>query len=293
LFVAGPSIADDEDAAATARQELLRSAAKWLIGSLGAIGAVLVAGSQLSSIGSLPAGPRLTTAVVGLAVGLGGVLLSVAFAVGVLADEQYSVTELQLEWERAGFTRGPAAGPKGLRRWWLRRRYPVAFYFAENQELLAGHESPNQLYEHSVADASDADDAYVELNKMLSRATFRREMVRFSRSKKWIFLGVAIASLGITIFAWAANPGKVSTPSLRNANLTNADLHGVNLRSADLTGANLTNANLKGANLQDAVIKDAIWKNTTCPDGTNSDSTGRPDNNNVLSGGTCEGHLEP
>lgn len=45
--------------------ELLNGAAKWLIGALGAIGAVLIAGSQLSSIVSLPLGPRLVLALAG------------------------------------------------------------------------------------------------------------------------------------------------------------------------------------------------------------------------------------
>jgi uncharacterized protein YjbI with pentapeptide repeats len=37
-----------------------------------------------------------------------------------------------------------------------------------------------------------------------------------------------------------------------------------------LSGANLTDANLTNANLTNA-----IWSNTTCPDGSNSDATGR------------------
>lgn len=284
---------NDDAAAAAARQELVRTAAKWLIGSLGAIGAVLVAGSQLSSIGSLAPGPRLAIAVAGLVVGLGGVLIAIAFAVGVLAVEKYNVTELQNEWIRAGFGEPLACRPERWRDRRRRRRYPVAFYFAENRELLANHDSPLQLYEHSVADATDADEAYGELNKMLDRATNQRLMVRFARSKKWIFSGVAIASIGITVFAWAANPGKATAPSLRNGNLTNADLRGANLRDADLTGANLTNANLDGADLQGATIDHVVWQNTVCPDGTNSDAVGRLDKSNVLQGATCDGHLVP
>lgn len=273
-----------DPAGGPARQELLRSAAKWLIGSLGAIGAVLVAGSQLSSIGSLTTGPRLVIAVGGLAVGLGGVLLAIALAVGVLAGEPYSVTELHREWVQSD----AASGASGVRGRWRRRRYPVPFFFADNEEFLAGHESPMQLYEHSVADASDAEDAYRELNVMLGNANYRREMVRFGRSKKWIFLGVILASVGITVFAWAANPGADANASMRNADLTNADLRGANLRKADLTGANLTNTNLRGANLRDAIVTDATWHNTTCPDGTNSDAAMRPGKSP-----TCEGHLIP
>jgi hypothetical protein len=273
-----------------ARQELLRSAAKWLIGSLGAIGAVLVAGSQISSIGSLPLSSRLFVAVGGLAVGLMGVLLAISMAVSVLASDPYTVSELQKEWVQSG-----ASGARLGRfsRLWRRWRHPVAYWFADNREFLAGHDSPEQLYDHSVADASDADDAYRELNILLGNATYRRDIVQFGRARKWIFFGVILAALGIGSFAWAANPGKNPTPSLRNTNLTGADLSGANLRNADLTGADLTDANLEGANLEGAVTTDVIWRNTTCPDGVNSDATGKGDGVRGAVAGTCVGHLTP
>jgi virginiamycin B lyase len=64
---------------------------------------------------------------------------------------------------------------------------------------------------------------------------------------------------------------------LQNAFLDGASLEGANLHGADLSGADLSRADLTGANLHGATLTGAKWSNTTCPDGSNSDS----------SGGTC------
>ena len=50
-----------------------RETAKWLIASFAAVGAALVAGSQISSLGSATGG-RLVAAAIGAVVGLGGEL---------------------------------------------------------------------------------------------------------------------------------------------------------------------------------------------------------------------------
>jgi hypothetical protein len=82
-------------------RELIRGAAKWLVASLGVIGGTLIAGSQLSSIGSLSASSvRLYVALVGLAVGLAAVLWSIWSVVGLLSPRKWTLSELAADWER-------------------------------------------------------------------------------------------------------------------------------------------------------------------------------------------------
>src|SRR5690242_3919507 len=67
----------------------LRTAARWLLTAAAAAGAVLVAGVQLTSIGSLGPSdwPRLIAAAVGLAAGLGAVGYMIFQASLLLTDE--------------------------------------------------------------------------------------------------------------------------------------------------------------------------------------------------------------
>jgi hypothetical protein len=102
--------------------ELVNAAAKWLIGSLGVVGAILVAGSQLSSIGSLPIGGRLALAAGGLALGLAAVMWSIWRVVDLLAPDRYTISELCREWSASGAVRGVGVSRAGQSSSLLRRR---------------------------------------------------------------------------------------------------------------------------------------------------------------------------
>jgi hypothetical protein len=263
---------------------LLSGTAKWLIAALGAIGAALIAGSQLSSIGSLPVGPRFLAAVVGLCIGLGGVLWAIWKVLDLIAPDRYTISELSSEWEKAA-----AVKERGAANWRLRRKYPVADWFARNPEHLANHESPTQLFDHwKDRTAADRDRTLEAINDMILLANFRRSRAMFDRSKVPLAASMLLAAAGICAFAWAANPGDHGLPTLRNADLSGADLRGASLRNVDLTGADLSRANLRGANLEGATIDDVVWDDTMCPDGSNSDDNAGGDDS-----GSCIGHLTP
>lgn len=90
---------------AEARSEKIRDAAKWLVGSFAAVGAALIAGSQLSSIGQLPLCTgwslsclRLPLALLGAAAGLGGVVWAIWTAVLMLVPNNQPASTLQKEW---------------------------------------------------------------------------------------------------------------------------------------------------------------------------------------------------
>ncbi len=276
---------------------VLTTTSKWLIASLGAIGAVLVVGSQLSSLGSLPLGARFATAVLAAGVALVCILLAIWLVTGLLAPERYYISDLATEW-----TKYEAALRRGPRR--AARKYPVSAWFAEHKEYLAGFASPKAIYnkwrstEAQLQSHSPTQDERKNLEATSGRlldaidgivamANFRRNRTYFGRMQLPLVGLMTLAAIGIGIFAWAANPAEKGPASLRNAELAGADLTGAFLGYADLTGADLTDATLEGANLTGAKLTDVTWDNTVCPDGTNSDDVAGADG----TGGTCEGHL--
>jgi Pentapeptide repeats (8 copies) len=276
----------------SASRELVRSAAKWFIAGLGAIGAVLVAGSQLSSVGALPAdSPRFWIAIAGVALGLLAILWAMWRVVDVLTPTQWAFEDLVDAWEAA-----PADPPKA--RWWNRRhRRSVGRFMRDHPLLFADFESPvriRQVYEESAPGRVGLDDLVDLMDDLLDKASTIDLQSRFATLRGQIAAGVLVGAAGIILFAWAANPAQVvqPAPSLRGAELRGADLRGVSLRKADLTHADLTDADLRGADLAGAALTAVTWSNTVCPDGTNSDSRIRSGGGTSLSA-TCVGHLAP
>lgn len=77
----------------------LRTATRWLLTATAAAGAAMVAGVQLTSIGSLSLSdwPRLVAARAGLASGLGAVGYMIFRTSRLLADEWITLAQLELE----------------------------------------------------------------------------------------------------------------------------------------------------------------------------------------------------
>jgi hypothetical protein len=268
-------------------RELVRAAAKWFIAGLGAIGAVLVAGSQLSSVGALDVdSSRFWIAIAGVSIGLLAILWAMWRVVDVLAPGRWSFEDVVRAWEDPGAT---SSLP------WRKNRNAVGRYLREHPLALGGFASPRkiqELYDESEADREGLDDLVDLMNDLLEKAATVSLQSRFGALRLQIAAGVMLGAAGIIAFAWAANPAdpQQPPPSLRNANLVGAELRGVSLRNVDLAGADLTNADLTGSDLAGAKIDDVTWSNTTCPDGTNSDAALDPSQDQ---GGTCSGHLVP
>lgn len=276
---------------------VLATTSKWLIASLGAVGAILVAGSQLSSLGSLPVGPRFVTAVAGATVALVCVLLAIWLVMGLLAPDRYYINDLAKEWEKYDALSKSKSPNRAA------RKYPVSAWFADHTDYLGGSDTPAEVYT-GWRDKEDELDATIEpaerekvkaqaalhlnsVDGVVSMANYQRNRVTFKRMRVPLAALMAGAAISIGLFAWAANPAEKRPPSLRNVDLSGADLSGSFLGYADLSGADLTDADLGGANLTGAKLTDVIWSNTLCPDGTNSDDVALPDGTK----GTCEGHL--
>jgi hypothetical protein len=275
----------------------IREASKWLVASAAAVGAALIAGSQLSDIGHLPVGvptsvanARLWVAVLGAILGLLAVVHVIWRAVQILLPALVTIETLDAAW---------AVPPRHLR--------PVVDFFRGQPRYLQGFDSPGELIEHRAermgALAGPPDQAALideerqqlmagiqtEIGDLDQRVTAIEVMAahellkaQFHGALPRLLLSASLAALGVTAFAWAANPpDRPATADLRNVRLVNAFLRDADLRNANLDHADLTGADLAGADLTGASIVDTIWRDTTCPDGSNSDDVG----------GTCAGHL--
>ncbi|GAA2638099.1 pentapeptide repeat-containing protein [Paractinoplanes durhamensis] len=268
-----------EQSPITAANQRIRDTAKWLIASQAAVGAALIAGSQLAGIGRLDAtGARLWVAAAGALLALGAVVAAIAATVRVLLPAQVLIGELEEEWAKPGPRLRRAVG-------FLRRR----------PKYLQGLSSPKDLIDRRDAlvaqlgkpdtdpqtrDRITAMDQRIEAVEEI--ATHETLAAAFERCLGRLLVAAVLAGAGILAFAWAANPPpRTVTADLRNARLTGAFLRDADLRNAKLDGADLTGADLTGADLSGASLIKVIWSRTTCPDGTVSEANG----------GTCQGHL--
>jgi hypothetical protein len=263
----------------------IRDTAKWLIASAAAVGAVLIAGSQLSSIGRLEAGwptsaatARLWVAAAGALLGLAAVVYAIATAVRVLLPVQVLISDLAENW---------AQPTPGLA--------PVVGFFRRRPKFLQGFATPAELIDRRDALVAalgepDADPRLPDRIQALDRrieavedvANHEALKAAFERCLRRLLVAAVLATAGIIAYAWAANPpARTVTADLRNARLPGAFLRDADLRGAKLDGADLTGADLTGADLTGASLVKVVWARTTCPDATVSDANG----------GTCQGHL--
>ncbi len=302
----------DAPSPGTAPNDRIRDAGKWLIGASAAVGAALIAGSQLSNIGSLPLCAartetcfRLPLALVGAAIALGGIAYVMWRAVQILLPVEITIDELNDSWSKT------STWPMDW--WWYRRklsrRFPEIWYFrrnlsqignrdpaaliqsrtetwtayaqSENDVLTADKASKASAKERMAAAKADWNQAVADVDSVLAAAQNQRLMGRFTGMLRQLLLATVITALGITLFAWASNPSP-ATADLAETSLVDADLRGADLTGVKLDGADLSDADLTAARLDGASLRAVVWRNTTCPDGTNSDR------NNPA---TCLGHL--
>ncbi len=282
-------MSDEVDTHAKANSQI-RDAAKWLIGAAAAVGAALIAGSQLSSIGALEVGwpttvetLRLWVAVAGVVAGLLAIVYILWTAVQLLPEVHVTIREIVEGWDGTS-NRLLAAAVTHLK---------------QNPRYLQGFETPKDLENYrngalkaltSMSDENEVKDQQeyirqldLRVGAIEQRAASKVLLASFRASLRRLLVGTAVAAAGILAFAWAANPPPAPPPaaSLENVRLVDADLRDADLRGVDLDNADLTDANLVGANLAEASITNVTWRNTICPDGTNSDDAEN----------SCAGHL--
>jgi hypothetical protein len=216
----------DPLAAATDR---VRETVKWLITAFAAIGAVLVAGSQLSTLSRLnPSDWRLWIAVLGLAIGLGGVGFAIWKAVDVITPQQITLGDLawgqiakgehsndQIEDVRnredlneiAGFINGIPEIFEGLASDVVDLKTSYLRLLSERQTAVEASYAPPHG-EESQAAAKIANARVVAtgavVRNVLAVANWEQVRTRFRRARAPIFVGGGLTAFGVFLFAWAA-----------------------------------------------------------------------------------------
>ena len=212
----------------------IRETTKWIIACFSAVGAAMVAGTQLSGIGELdPWGARMWLAILGSALALSGIAVAIWRGSTVLVSGAVALNELQHA-----------------------KAYPsVTVVLRENPVLYGGYNSVHamnhafelatremnvafsRLYDAQARDpeleqaAKRANDHANLVSQVVSRllAAASNIIVRttFKSARPWLFVGALTTALGVGIFSWAVNPPKTS----KNAPPT---VHLIPMRLADV-----------------------------------------------------------
>ncbi|WP_305789308.1 pentapeptide repeat-containing protein [Symbioplanes lichenis] len=268
----------------------IRDAAKWLVASSAAVGAAMLAGSQLSDIGELPPAlpdsvehARLWVAVLGAVLALTSVVFAIWTAVRILLPQLIHLSDLAEAWDAPGRAMAPVVqqfrrNPKYL------QGFPAPAELARRREELVRQQREEAAEPTDparvVAAIADVDERITAVEDI---ATHEALKTQFGRAMRRFVAAAAIAATGIVAFAWAANPpDKTPVADLRNGRFTGSVLRDADLTNAKLDHADFTGADLTGADLTGASVTGVVWSRTICPDGTRSDVDG-----------TCAGHLSP
>lgn len=190
----------------------IRETAKWLTVSLAALGAILIAGTQFSSIGSLdPGSPRFAAAVV-------GGLLAAAGTIAILAASVWTATTTPV---RLANLKGDRAELKDQAL--LEGRNNVEELRDEYEKTVATRriavaanlKNPNQATADN-SKAADVDAKYLSgiVQNVLQVASYYKLARTWRVASLVVGLGAVAAAVGLVLFIWAANPPAEETETL-------------------------------------------------------------------------------
>ncbi|GAB2619673.1 hypothetical protein [Pseudactinotalea suaedae] len=209
-------------------RDRIRESAKWLTASVGAVAAVLVAGTQLSSIGSLALGStRFWVVVVGglLALaGVGAVLWSTIAALTAPAVGLHALT---------GAKPPPGVEDALADPYLLAGRADAAALAADYRDAIAAraqafrehYADPDDQALRTAAQIADADVTHLDglVGTLLDVTAYQALAQQWRRSRTTLVAGAAVAAIGISMVAWAANPpeggaaGSAASPAVLTA----------------------------------------------------------------------------
>lgn len=203
-----------------AAAENLRTATRWLLTAAAGAGTVLVAGVQLTSIGSLGPGdwPRLIAAASGLAAGLGAIGYMIFQASLLLTDKWITLAALEME-EVRQLLWNPVRRRDRRRLDELERikeeleNYQDEFYGSVADSIpdlyrqlidanKKARESPSTEHAQTAADLRRTVDTLVQA------ANYSYIRSGFAALRRRLALAGAVFTAGIVVFTYAANPPK-------------------------------------------------------------------------------------
>ncbi|HEV7651446.1 MAG TPA: hypothetical protein VGP26_25115 [Actinophytocola sp.] len=201
----------------------LREAARWLVIAFGAVAAVVFAGISISGFGGVDpetAPIQFWTAAGGAAGALLGVLAALLIAISLASASTISVADLRAERASRAIrkVREGLAGDPLLAPW----EDDFGDFFDELDEAQLDYEVRLRNWTRSgeiearAAFANRASDRVTSLTRkqtaILETASYLRLRRRFTFSRWWILVLLAVAAIGATAFVWAT--GAAATESV-------------------------------------------------------------------------------
>ncbi|WP_406387059.1 hypothetical protein [Streptomyces sp. NBC_00211] len=201
----------------------IREAAKWLIVSFAAVGVTLFGGLQLADVGQLSADQpaRWVPAILGIILGLIGLAVAIHAASSVVTESYASLGWLETAdaasikreietdasllggFENVADLRSAIATAQARRKGAYEARYapPPA------DESDSNHETRIAAADAELVSASYWLQSLSQVEqRALQVASFRRTSVAYLNARGKMFWGAALTALGISLFAWGANP---------------------------------------------------------------------------------------
>jgi len=198
------SPAPDPFAAARAN---LRDTVKWLIAALAALAAAILAGSPLTSFGTLGPGWRLYMAIAAGSIGMMLVFAAIYIAFRLLVWRPFFLSDLAADRDLSSFIDEHAADLLP----------PEIPHFAEFLEQRA---KARAVLQKTAGESDSADrlsaaqtvaDSELVVERLLGLAYFEHLRRKLIRSGGILFALALCAVVALGAFAWAANPlGKTS-----------------------------------------------------------------------------------
>jgi hypothetical protein len=175
-----------------------REVAKWLVAVFSGIAGLLLAGTSLTSLGSLDLPDdlgRLLAAIAGLALALGMTVLLIARALSVLRPVEMALDDVLDDPElRAALDRRPLALPLG-----------AATVEEVRDELQDALDNP-------LLSAYEKEQYRDVVGPLVARAAYLRARSTFERAWRDMAWAAAVAAIGVIVFVYAANPPSENAP---------------------------------------------------------------------------------
>jgi hypothetical protein len=194
-------------AQASAAIDQFRSVGKWIIASFAAVATLLLAGIQLTSIGSADT-PRLIVACIGLTVAVIAVILAIGNLTSLLEPHVSGP-------DNAAADADNPHTPLGK---FTQDHHDLLFPsgIANATELLAEFNRLRSMTPRDTADEKKFQNLRRSLTDLVWWSSYEDAKERFDRSRNWTMVAAGVVAVGATLYAWAAtspNNGESASPA--------------------------------------------------------------------------------
>jgi F0F1-type ATP synthase membrane subunit b/b' len=194
--------------------ETLRESAKWLIGAYAAVGAAMIAGLQLTSLGKIEDHTRFWVAVLTAGAALAAVVVGIYVVSKVLAPAEVKDNDLDAAERRVREDRSVLKGRAKTARE-LKEKYQQALDESEEDRKAISaptvHDGEKQTAKERLAAAEKEVVTLLEpLEAIRRRLVFENVQRRYSEAKRVLAVVAGVVVASVIAFAWAANPSEES-----------------------------------------------------------------------------------